>query len=448
MPRLTKHRTWALLIALVVAGLVAAWWLSRGDAPAKSVARDPTPAAGSDPTPGSAESASRDDTGGVNTGDQRGAPAADVPIEPEPLAASAPVPVQVYGHVTNQGDSPAASVDVIFADDKGAESTATSDDKGAYSLHLVPGRYRVRAIGERVIAVGLPPLELGSTARRFDIRVQRQSVIRGHVRYRDRSPAAGAVVVPHRDSNKTSELAALGELGTAEVADDGSFELFTVPGNLVVDASSRSAAGRTRVHALAPGEARNNVNIIVIPNGYVEGVVRGPDHETIGDAKVLASMQIPGTGEYDRIPVSTDAQGHFRYQVIRPTHTIVEAAARGYAQSKPVAFDLEPGESRTNIVLELGKAELSLSGHVVDESGHPLALVQVAQGVVGSKERYNKTYTNADGYFIISDLGPGPHRLRFRRNGYQQTRKTGIEAPSSDILVTMPRVGSGTTPGR
>ncbi len=363
------------------------------------------------------------------------------------MAEAAPIQVRVYGRVTNEGNRPVAAVDVIFADDKGAEATATSDDSGDYSLQLAPGSYRVRAIGERVIAVGLPPLELGAAVRRLDIRVEQQSVIRGHVRYRDRSPAAGAVVVPHRDNKKTSELAALGELGSAEVQDDGSFELLTVPGNLIVNASSRTAAGRARVHALAPGEARKHVNITVIPNGYVEGVVRGADDETIGDAKVLASMQIPGTGEYDRVPIATDARGHFRYQVLRPTHTIVEATARGYAQSKPVAFDLEPGESRTNLVLELGKAELSLSGHVVDESGHPLALVQVAQGVVGSKERYNKTYTNADGYFIISDLGPGPHRLRFRRNGYEQIRKTGIEAPSSDILVTMPRVGANAPPG-
>lgn len=441
MPRLPKHKVWVLLIAVVIAGLVAVWWFSRGDAPAKRVATEPAAATGANPTARSADSPPESGSAGAKTRTETSSRPTDVPVEPEELAASAPVPVQVYGRVTNQGDQPAAAVDVIFSS-KGAESTATSDDKGAYSLHLVPGRYRVRAIGERVIAVGLPPLELGSTARRFDIRVQRQSVIRGHVRYRDRSPAAGAIVVPHRDSKQKSRLAALGELGSAEVEDDGSFELFTVPGNLILDASVRSAAGRAKVHALAPGEARNNVTITLIPNGYVEGVVRGPDDEVIGDAKVLASMQIPGTGEYDRIPVSTDARGHFRYQVIRPARTIVEATARGYAQSKPVAFELAPGESRTNLILELGKAELSLSGHVVDEAGHPLALVQVAQGVVGSKERYKKTFTNADGYFIISDLGPGPHRLRFRHNGYEQTRKTGIEAPASDILVTMPRVGS------
>ena len=443
MPRLLQKRSWALLIAVAIAGLVATWWFARGEPPTSSVATAPETAAGARATAGSADSPSANGSAGGKAHAEATARPADVPPEPEAPVESAPVPVQVYGRVTNQGGQPAAAVDVIFSS-KGAESTATSDDTGSYSLHLLPGSYRVRAIGERVIAVGLAPLELGSTARRLDLRVQQQSVIRGRVRYRDRSPAVGAVVVPHRDRKKRSELAALGELGTAEVQDDGSFELFTVPGDLVVDATVRSAAGRTRVHALAPGETRNNVNITLVPNGYVEGVVRGPDDEVIGDAKVLASMQIPGTGEYDRIPVSTDARGRFRYQVLRPARTIIEASARGYAQSKPIAFQLEPGESRTNLVLELRKADLSLSGHVVDQAGHPLALVQVAQGVVGSKERYKKTFTNADGYFIISDLAPGPHRLRFRRSGYEQVRKTGIEAPSSNILVTMPRVGART----
>lgn len=323
-----------------------------------------------------------------------------------------------------------------------AEWTATSDESGDYSLQLAAGTYQVRAIGDHVMAIGLPQLTVGSEPRRYDIRVLQSAVVRGRVRFADGSPAAGAVVVAYLARNTAPVLVTRGALGSAEVQDDGSFELTTAPGNLILTASGRSAAGSVRVSALEPGEVRTNIKITLVPNGYVEGVVHDPKGRAINTAKVLVSMRIPGTWEYDRISVPTDARGRFRYQVIRAGDTIVEATAPGFAQSNPTAFRLEAGQSRTGILLALHDANRKLSGHVVDASGNPLALVEVAQGHMGSKERYKRTFTNAAGFFIFSGLGPGPHHLRLRKSGYAQTRKSKLKATKTDIRIIMPPVSA------
>jgi hypothetical protein len=333
-------------------------------------------------------------------------------------------------------DTPVAFVDVIFSS-SGAEWTATSDEQGQYKLQLSPGSYQVRAIGDRVMAIGLAPFLLGPGSRTYDIRVAKHSVIRGHARRPDGSPATGAVVVPQVQGSTASGFSARGELGSAEVLSDGSFELFTLHGNLVLHATSESAAGSVLVPAVKPGEERDEVKILVVPNGYVEGQVRGPGGAALGESRVLISMQIPGTGEYDRIPVSTNSRGQFRYQVLRPGHIIVEATARGFAQSTPLSFALEAGESRKGIAIVLHEANLSLSGRVLDEEGEPLAYVEVAQGQEGSKERYKKTLTGSEGQFTLTELGPGPHRLRARKSGYQQTRLREITAPASDLRIVM-----------
>lgn len=431
----TTKRTWLLLIGAAIAGLLAVWWMSRGNAPANRAATDNNPATDSTPgvEPGGSPSPHR------KAGDAKiptGARGPDAVTETTEPSATTVAPVKVFGRVSGRGNRPVPHVDVIFAG-KGAEWTATSNKSGDYALKLAPGSYQVRAVGDRVLGIGLKPLTLGSEPRRYDIHVRQSSVVRGHVRYANGRPAAGAVVVPYL-SHSTTVLATRGALGSAEVRDDGSFELYTAPGSLILTASHKAAAGSVRVSGLKPGELRKNVRIVLVPNGYVDGVVHGPKGKVVGAAKVLVSMRVPGTWEYDRVPIPTDAQGRFRYQVIRPGQTIVEATAPGFAQSDPKTFQLDAGQSRTGILLRLHEANRSLSGHVVDTSGNPLAFVEVAQGVMGSKEHYKKTFTDASGSFTISGLGPGPHHLRLRKSGYKQTRQSKLNASKSNIRIVMP----------
>ena len=431
----TLFQPWrGLLLVLALCAVLTAWWLhaseplrSSGDALPASAEHQPEIEAVLDPHARGMRRA-----GGSDTGEG-----------PGPALSSASSPdtgVIVTGGVAYlKSQTPVPWVDVIFSR-RGAEWTATSDDAGQYSVALVPGRYQVRAFGDRVMAIGLPILALGREAQTYDVSVIAHSVIRGQARYQDGSKAAGAIVVPvpQDDRRSASGATARGELGSAEVQADGSFELFTLPGNLLLHAGNDAASGSVPVLALKAGAEREDVQIVLVPNGFIAGTVRGPKGALIDGARVLASVQIPGTGEYDRVPIKTDDQGRFKWQVLRPAHTIVEAAADGYAQASPQAFTLDPGEHREGIELILHDATHSLVGHVFDASGEPLAYVEVAQGQEGSKERYKKAFTNADGRFEISALGPGPHRLRTRKAGYEQMRLQQVTAPATDLRIVMP----------
>lgn len=342
----------------------------------------------------------------------------------------------VAGHVRSSADAPVPSVDVIF-EKKGAEWTATSNNEGAYSVVLSPGSYRVRAFGDRVMAIGLPPLVVTNSNATYDVHVAPHSVVRGLVRFANGRPATGALVIPHQQGAR-SALAARGELGSAEVDEDGYFELFTRAGNLVLEAETGKASGRALVPALLQGEERDKVEIELIANGTLRGLVQGPEGKMIDGATVLISVQVPGSGEYDRVPIATDSQGRFAYPLPRPAHTIIEASALGYAQAPPQSFVVEPGESRDGLRLILVPAVHTLEGRVVDMDGEPIAYAEVALGQEGSKARYKRAYTSSKGLFEFTALGPGPHRLRVRKSGYEQTRLRDVLAPRTDLQITMP----------
>lgn len=355
----------------------------------------------------------------------------------EPAAVVAEISVTIAGHVRSlQGDEPVPSVDVIF-EKKGAEWTATSDNEGAYSLVLSPGSYQVRAFGDRVMAIGLPALVVGEEGATYDVHVAPHSVVRGVVRFANGRPAKGALVIPHLQDTR-SAMAARGELGSAEVDEDGHFELFTRAGNLVLEAEDGRASGRVLVPALKQGEEREEIAIIMVANGSLQGVVQDPDGVVIEGATVLVSVQVPGSGEYDRVPITSDARGRFQFALPRPAHTIIEASASGFAQAPPQSFMVEPGESRKGLTLVVVPAVHILEGRVVDSEGEPLAYAEVALGQEGSKARYKRAYTTSKGLFEFDSLGPGPHRLRVRKTGYEQTRLRDVMAPRSDLQITMP----------
>jgi hypothetical protein len=424
-----------LLLLLGICGVLAVWWLHDGEEQDQTIEhavgnadRHEEPGPQSERQPHTGVLPVAGDLGGG--------------VEPALPSRPSSVDVIVTGHVVSLEDQkPVPRVDVIFSKE-GLEWTATSDDSGEYSLALVAGTYQVRAFGDRVMAIHLPKLVLGGTARTYDVSVVEHSVVRGEVRYQDGSAAVGAIVMPQSDDKSASKLTARGEVGSAEVQDDGSFELFTLQGNLILHASGDAASGMALVPALKAGEEREQVRIVLVPNGFVAGVVLGPKGVPIEGARVLASVQIPGTGEYDRVPMTTDDEGRFKWQVLRPAHTIVEAAADGFARSTPQAFTLDPGSHREDIELTLHEATQGLVGHVHDASGEPLSFVEVAQGQEGSKARYKKAYTDADGRFEITALGPGPHRLRARKTGYKQTRLRQIVAPATNLSIVMSLNGS------
>tara|TARA_R110002073_G_scaffold245044_9_gene407645 strand:- start:10534 stop:11841 length:1308 start_codon:yes stop_codon:yes gene_type:complete len=350
---------------------------------------------------------------------------------PDVLAAAlAPSQVEVSGQVVNtQSKKPEAGVDVVLSNALG-ESTATSDDDGNYALRVLPGRYKMQAIGESVASaeVAIPVL----TDMQRDVWVFSFATIEGVVRLPGGEPASGvAVLAVGQDKGGASER------GQTETEDDGNFVLQASPGTSRLVAITPSHGGQAKVVALGVGKSLSGVVIDMLANGTVSGTVVDAQGEPVANARVLISVEFIGQGRYDRRPHLSDAQGAFAWLLPQFGHVIVEADAAGYAASVPQTFTLEPGQSQEGLRLVLGEAEFSLRGQVVDAQGRALAGVEVSQGVQDSKSRYRNTRSDEKGRFAFEKLGKGPHRLRARLEGYKLTRLRDLEAPNETVEIVM-----------
>ena len=139
----------------------------------------------------------------------------------------------------------------------------------------------------------------------------------------------------------------------------------------------------------------------------------------------------------------TDAQGHFQLDKLEPGTYSLSALHNGfvkltYGQKKPgdpgVNLSLAAGQKMTDVVFKLPRTG-SISGHVMDEDGQPLARVEVKvyqRSGRNSKHQLGAVgggLTNDLGEYRIFDLAPGRY---FLRASYQEpTEVMGIKPSSS-----------------
>src|ERR1700733_14563616 len=119
------------------------------------------------------------------------------------------------------------------------------------------------------------------------------------------------------------------------------------------------------------------------PKASIEGtVVRAGANDPIARVEIIAR---PADGSRELPAVTTDAQGHFLIQDLKPGLYTLEADRSGfppqrYGQRKPrgpaTELSLEPGQALKDIVFPLNPAG-AISGRVTDETGEPLLDVDV-----------------------------------------------------------------------
>jgi hypothetical protein len=158
-------------------------------------------------------------------------------------------------------------------------------------------------------------------------------------------------------------------------------------------------------------------------NATVAGsVFRLDDGEPLKKAKV--SLQTHATGAFSDF-LLTDEQGHFLFDNVPPGSYDVQVSRNGfvdakYGQKKPGAaganLTLVPRQRMTDLVFKLARAA-SISGHVFDEDGEPIARAEViayrASGHSGTEQRASdeRISTNDLGEFRVYDLAPGRYFL-------------------------------------
>lgn len=240
------------------------------------------------------------------------------------------------------------------------------------------------------------------------------------------APVAGAAVSLSLTSR--NEGLPLGRVHLKALsADDGSFA-FEVAGSsahLTAGLAGYQRAGH-ELRELAPAVVLEAIELRLLPDAMVEGVVRGPD----GGVPLGAAVSQISSGR--RTGVSVRADGGYRIEGLTPGNALLEATAEGLAPQRR-EVELEVGANTVDFTLSRGA---TIRGTVTAD-GAPLAGATVSLGGrnAGFGERGT---TDAAGRFELASLRGGEHTLLAQARGFAQGESVRVEvAEGGEAEVTI-----------
>jgi len=163
----------------------------------------------------------------------------------------------------------------------------------------------------------------------------------------------------------------------------------------------------------------------------VAGTIVGPDGKPVSHAKITEDHD----WYKDESSLWTDANGHFRFQNVRPKELTLTAQADGLA---PIDKVIKPEESPQDLRFELSKGA-RLMVRIVDEDGHAVTNAHVALDA----DSYNRdrsewrTRTDIDGRSIWDFAPSGNESYVVSADGYERLSKVQIVADGSEKTLTI-----------
>ena len=282
--------------------------------------------------------------------------------------------------------------------------------------------------------------------------VQRPIVLRpgtgvaGHVRRRDGSPAAGALV--------RFESGAV-DSRWAEAGADGAFVLEGLPAGRGVVVTDAGDDGYAEVPLATAGPERPSLSLRLGPPTVLEG--RTLDLATL---RPVPRVRLTLSSSQGRVLARSGADGRYRVRGLRPGSVNVRADEPRHVLWERRTPAPDKGATRTLDVLLVRGA--SLSGRVVDEERRPVSGAEIYVGS-GDGSAFLRAYarlagapgagivSRADGTFSASRLPPGETlRVVASHPDYEQARVGGLSlspgGSRADLVVTLRRgaVLSGT----
>ncbi|ACY15813.1 carboxypeptidase-like regulatory domain-containing protein [Haliangium ochraceum] len=415
------------------------------------------------------------DDGGIDTargaaGTERTRARPSVDVDPERARVSGEVRELLSGEGV-------AGVSVVFVPaDENQELSTESDERGRYAIELPAGRYRVRAVGEQVVALdgaafpgaGEPSavaegagqgqgqgqgqgLELeraallvqgGSAVDDFDIAVLRLAQVSGRVVDGQGEPVAGALVRHHTellDRRFTSaSTAPEGEAGSDRA---GAFTLRVPPGAVSLHASAEGhTPSYTRIRWVAPGAELSGVEIVMDAGASVTGLVVGPDDAAVAGAAITAQ---PGSALADALRTTSDADGGFRFTAVPPGQVRIEASAPGRGSSMPATVTVSdtPGLRGERVVLVLS-APVVAAGRVLDAEGRGVSGARVRALAAQRPEPIAEELSDSNGRFRFRALPRGPLSFAAAATGFASGQVSEVALPAEHIEIPLARSGA------
>lgn len=350
-------------------------------------------------------------------------------------------PATLSGQVVDGQGLPIAAVRVSPTDEAVA---AMTDGEGKYSLVLtVDDRPRTRTIrftkaGYRPGSSGVSQAKLRETGNgRLDAQL---TAVGGG------APVSGVVMAdggnPVTQARVQLTSSALGRSYWVQTGADGSFFIDDVEagGGYRLRVRPRKDYGDYVEDGLQVPQAGLDVPIVLEPLGT--GGLRGRMIDAFGAPvpRFTLWMRSSAPGAQRKRTVTGDESGAF--QIADVPAGVVVFNSRGTPEFSIGGIQLEAGETtEADLVIDWGDEQLA--GVVEDSRGSLIAGAKVrltwsnnTGGLISRSRR--QTVTDSDGYFLFSELGPGPHTIQVTAPGYRPARR---ESPPSgtggDVLIKL-----------
>ena len=341
------------------------------------------------------------------------------------------------------GNRPISGVNVTFQNNASKQQFALVADKdGMIRKRLAPGEYKITYVYKHDYPYQqintIFTIEDGKTSP-VEVQLKGYPKVSGMVRGEDGRPVAGAriKVCPLGRGEAISDAEGRYEVRweTAEWARG------TAP-FVVARHFEQNLAG-----AVEFSDDTKVVDVTMTPGVTCVGKVVDPNGKPIENAQVYLTFWSSGTGSsMARQKNITNTEGYYEIKAV-PRHVrySVNARAESYGEDY-VRISTEDANGRFEVEpISLAKANLSVSGIVVDTDDKPVANAEVYCQDLG--QPYRRTQTDPNGRFTLENVCAGKIRINAgTRTAPQAHGRIETEGGATDVRIVVSRNPSSGPP--
>jgi hypothetical protein len=326
-----------------------------------------------------------------------------------------------------------------------ADRQAYSDTQGSYEVYLTlkPGQevyslaFYLEGYEEELLSLDASQLA-GTPALRLDaeLRALRDTaIVSGVVKTRRGEPISGVPIFLRSASLRTDYRSASDGNGNFRIPDvkiGSDYRLTLLPRSTYRDYLQEPIA-------VTGSGAYFDVVLDPLVSGRVSGRMIDGAGNPIPNFRLWL---VNADAQLNSVPVSSDDSGYFLVE--DAPEGVLLFHTRSYPMLRVTGVRLPPGGA-ADVLLPLDWGNHVMSGSVVDGLGDPVAGAEVSlfwshQGGGLESTSTRKTVTDQRGFFRLSQLGPGLHRLDVRADGYQALQEGyNVVGDSSEVEVQIER---------
>jgi hypothetical protein len=183
-------------------------------------------------------------------------------------------------------------------------------------------------------------------------------------------------------------------------------------------------------------------DIVVQPACVLAGVLRDLLGAPCRSVTVLCGADSRWFDENRASKLDTGDDGRFRFGgLANGSYKLLLRSPQYAAQTR--TFELEPEQRLLDLVFTLDPGG-TITGHVVDDAGAPVADVEVRANATRGNDPPSKSKSAADGSFTLGGLTGTAYNLSARGKGYRgdKSELAGVSPGARAVTVTLPRAAA------